>query len=186
MATIYCTNIVSAGSSLIDDVNVGVRLNHTYDSDLVLAAQHPDSTEVILASNRGASGDNYGTGYPPGPTTNTVFDDQAGTLISSGSAPFAGSYKPEGVLSNLNGKAASGTWRLRVTDTAAADTGTVYAFSLIIVSHSNSYLVSIFNNPPVASNQSVTVSSGTSTNLILRGGDPDAGCCQGSVPARGL
>ena len=92
-------------------------------------------------------------------------------------------------MSNLNGKAAGGTWRLRVSDVASVDTGTVYAFTLIIVSHSNSYLVAIFNNPPVASNQSVTVNSGTSTNLILRGGDPDGDAITfqtNSLPGHGL
>lgn len=37
----------------------------------------------------GSSGNNY---------TNTVFDDEAASLITAGTAPFSGSFRPEGSL----------------------------------------------------------------------------------------
>ncbi|MEI6562857.1 MAG: protease pro-enzyme activation domain-containing protein [bacterium] len=174
VSTIYSTNTVSvAGTNYLDDVNVSLRIDHTYDGDLVLAVQHPDGTEVILANQRGGSGKNFGrtTG---GTITRTVFDSQAATAIASGSAPFAGTYRPDGLLSNLNGKVLNGRWRLRVSDLAAQDVGTLIAWGLTVVYHPIQYVTTIFDNPPVASNQSVTVNSTTSTNLILKGSDPDS------------
>lgn len=121
-------SIPNAG--IVTDVNVRVRLNHTYDSDLVLALVHPDGTAVTLANKRGGAGDNFGSGASDCSGIFTVFDDAAGTPINSGAAPFAGSYRPTQPLSNLNGKAVMGTWKLRVADTGGGDTGTIYCFQL--------------------------------------------------------
>jgi subtilisin-like proprotein convertase family protein len=116
----------------ITDVNVKVRLNHTFDGDLELKLVAPDGTEVMLSDNRGSSGDNFGTGANDCSGVHTVFDDSASTAISAGVAPFAGSFKPEIPLSALNGKNSAGTWKLRVSDTAALDVGTVGCFQLEI------------------------------------------------------
>ena len=48
------------------------------------------------------------------------------------SAPFAGSFRPESPLSAFNGKSVNGTWKLRVTDTAALDVGTIGCVQLEI------------------------------------------------------
>ncbi|MEI6083472.1 MAG: S8 family serine peptidase, partial [Verrucomicrobiota bacterium] len=172
VATIYSTNTIATTGS-IDDVNVTVRLNHTYDSDLVIAIQHPDTTEVILSNRRGTSGDNFGTGTCGAGELRTTFDDETATAISAGTAPFASTYRPDGVLSNFDGKAVNGIWRLRVTDAAAQDVGTLSCWGLRIISRSTSYACNIFNNPPVASNLTFAIQHGASTNLIMRGSDPD-------------
>ena len=112
-------------TGLVDDINVKVRLNHTFDGDLVISLVHPDGTVRALANNRGGSGDNYGTGANDCSGTHTVFDDSAATAISAGAAPFAGTFRPEVPLSGFNGKPTVGTWKLRISDTAALDTGTV-------------------------------------------------------------
>ncbi len=109
----------------VQDVNVRIRLNHTFDGDLVIQLVHPDGTIVNLANNRGGAGANYGTGANDCSGTPTIFDDAAAATIASGVAPFAGTFKPETVLSALNGKPSNGTWKLRVSDTAALDVGTI-------------------------------------------------------------
>ena len=48
------------------------------------------------------------------------------TPFQTGIAPFAGSFSPETPLSVLNGKNSAGTWKLRVTDTAGLDVGTIF------------------------------------------------------------
>lgn len=123
-------NVSEPGTFQVADVNVRVRLNHTFDSDLVLSLIHPDGTQVILAANRGLDGDNYGSGATNCSGTSTLFDDSATVPIGSGVAPFAGSFKPETPLSALNGKPVNGTWRLRVSDVAGADVGTVFCVQL--------------------------------------------------------
>jgi subtilisin-like proprotein convertase family protein len=109
----------------VGDVNVKVRLNHTFDGDLVLSLVSPDGTVVPLANNRGGSGDNFGSGANDCSGTFTVFDQQAANTIASGVAPFAGTFRPDGNLGLFNGKQMNGTWKLRVADTGAADVGTV-------------------------------------------------------------
>jgi subtilisin-like proprotein convertase family protein len=122
--------ITVTNTGTVADVNVRVRLNHTFDGDLELRLVHPDGTVVLLSDNRGGSGDNYGTGANDCSGTPTVFDDQAAGTIASGVAPFAGSFKPEQALAALNGKPTAGTWKLRVTDTASLDTGTIGCVTL--------------------------------------------------------
>jgi PKD repeat protein/subtilisin-like proprotein convertase family protein len=124
--------ILVTDAGAVADVNVRVRLNHTYDSDLVIALVHPDGTVVTLVSKRGGAGDNYGSGATNCSGTFTVFDDAASTPINSGAAPFAGSYRPTQLLSTLNGKSVVGIWKLRVTDTGGGDVGTLYCFQLDI------------------------------------------------------
>lgn len=110
---------------VVDDVNVRVRLNHTFDGDLEIRLVHPDGTAVLLSDNRGGNGDNFGTGANDCSGTHTAFDDSAAIAISAGTAPFTGSFRPEQLLSAFNGKPTNGIWKLRVSDTANVDTGTI-------------------------------------------------------------
>lgn len=127
--------IVVGDSGPIADVNVRVRLNHTFDSDLVLSLVAPDGTIVALSNNRGGSGDNFGSGSNDCNGTFTVFDDSAANTIASGTAPFAGTFKPDGLLSTFNGHEMNGTWKLRVADVVGADTGTLFCMQLEISRH---------------------------------------------------
>ncbi len=119
-------------SGLVQDVNVRVRLNHTFDGDLDISLVHPDGTVILLSNNRGGAGDNFGTGANDCSGTPTVFDDEAGPTIASGVAPFAGSFKPDTPLSGMDGKPSNGIWKLRVSDTAALDVGTIGCVTLEI------------------------------------------------------
>lgn len=112
-------------TGVVNNPNVSVRLNHTFTGDLEIRLVHPDGTTVLLSDNRGGSGDNYGTGANDCSGTHTVFADSAAIPISAGVAPFTGSFRPEQPLSALNGKPTNGIWKLRVTDTANLDTGTI-------------------------------------------------------------
>src|SRR5262249_30866742 len=93
----------------------------TYDSDLRITLTSPAGTTVTLFNRRGGSGDNL---------TNTRFDDEAGTSIASGAAPFNGTYRPDGLLSAFDGQSTKGTWTLRVTDNASLDTGRLLGWSI--------------------------------------------------------
>src|SRR6185369_16528143 len=75
-------------------VSVKIRLHHTYDGDLVISLVSPSGNSTILSNRRGAGGDSL---------INTVFSMSAATLISAGSAPFTGTYKPDGDFSTLTG-----------------------------------------------------------------------------------
>lgn len=104
------------------DVNVRLNLRHTYTSDLVIRLTSPTGQTATLVNRRGGSGDNF---------TGTLFDDEAATSIVNGAAPFAGSFRPESVLSVFDGRNARGTWTLSVQDAAAQDVGTFDSISLV-------------------------------------------------------
>jgi subtilisin-like proprotein convertase family protein len=124
--------IVVTGTGSVADVNVRFRANHTFDGDLVISLIAPDGTIVPLSNNRGSSGDNFGSGANDCSGTPVTFDDSAATAISAGTAPFAGSFRPDSPLSALNGKEMNGTWKLRFSDTGAADVGTLFCAQLAI------------------------------------------------------
>ncbi|HEY9402983.1 MAG TPA: proprotein convertase P-domain-containing protein [Pyrinomonadaceae bacterium] len=123
-------NVSDAG--VVADINVRLRMNHAYDGDVEIRIVHPDGTTVLLSDRRGGMGTNYGSGANDCSGTPTVFDDSAATSIAAGSAPFADSFRPEQALSAFNGKPAAGIWKLRVTDTANGDSGTIGCVQLEI------------------------------------------------------
>ncbi len=127
------TSSISVGQDVnITDVNVRFRINHTWDADLVIVLRFTPTgggaaTDVTLVNRRGGSANNFGNS-----TTSTTLDDEAGTAIANGSAPFAGTFRPDALLSAFDGKNARGTWQLRISDVATQDVGTLLNWSLIV------------------------------------------------------
>jgi PKD repeat protein len=116
------SNVSVAGAGLARGITVRLgQIDHTYDGDLKIELIAPDNKSVVLVNRRGGSGDNF---------TNTVFSDSAGQSITSAGAhaPFTGSYRPEEPLSGFDGHAVAGTWRLKVSDGSAGDTGVIKAW----------------------------------------------------------
>ena len=117
-------SVINIGTtSEITDVNVTLNITHTWDSDLILTLTSPGGTSVILSDQNGSSGDNY---------TNTVFDQEATDPITSGAAPFTGTFQPEGDLSLFYGEFSGGDWTLNVSDNAGGDLGTIDNWTLEI------------------------------------------------------
>lgn len=99
----------------IAKVTVSLNINHGSDADLDLYLQAPDGTIVELSTDNGGVGSNYGNSC----AQRTTFDDTALNAITIGAAPFFGSYRPEGALSDFRGKSGTnvnGTWTLLATD----------------------------------------------------------------------
>ena len=103
------------------DLNVRVNLTHTFDSDLQISLIGPNNVEVRLFSNRGGSGQNL---------TATLFDDEATQAISTGTAPFSGSYRPEQALSLFDGLSAAGLWTIKIVDTLSLNSGSLNSWSI--------------------------------------------------------
>jgi subtilisin-like proprotein convertase family protein len=116
----------------VADINVKVRMDHTFDGDVQISLVAPDNTIVPLVTNRGSGGDNFGSGSNDCSGTPTVFDDSAATAISAGAPPYAGSFRPESPLSVMNGKSVNGTWKVRFNDNANLDTGIIGCVTLEI------------------------------------------------------
>ncbi|MBB6628392.1 S8 family serine peptidase [Nocardioides sp. KIGAM211] len=120
-ATGVSSTIALAGTDPVAAVRVHMSVTHTWDGDVTAKLTSPAGTVVTLVAKRGGSGDNFNA---------TTFDDTATTPVSSGTPPFAGTYRPETPLSALRGQATAGTWTLTLTDSAATDTGTLTGWSL--------------------------------------------------------
>lgn len=115
--------VPTASTVLRARVNVD-DITHTWDSDLDIVLISPSGTRIGLSAYNGGSGENY---------IGTVFDDGCGTvdgLITGGTAPFTGCYRPEDLLLDLVGEASNGTWTLEVSDSAGGDVGDLNAWSL--------------------------------------------------------
>jgi subtilisin-like proprotein convertase family protein len=123
-ATGATSTIAVTDPSIVEDVNVTVNVTHTYDGDLTLSLITPANTPITLAARRGGSGDNF---------TSTVFDDEATSPVTGGTAPFTGSFKPEGLLSAADGVSGAGTWKFKVVDLAGLDLGTIDNWTLNLV-----------------------------------------------------
>jgi subtilisin-like proprotein convertase family protein len=115
---------VSGAVGGIVDLDVTINLTHTWIGDMVITLTSPAGTKITLFNQRGSSGDNL---------TNTVFDDQATTAISAGTAPFTGRFRPESPLSNFTGQQANGTWTLNLSDRFSGDVGTLLNWKLDFV-----------------------------------------------------
>jgi len=115
--------LVVEDAGMIEDLNVKLDITHGVDSDLDVFLIAPDGTRVELFTDVGGLGDNF---------ADTILDNEADLPITEGSAPFAGTYRPEGNLSDLVGKDIHGTWTLEVTDDSALSSGTLNHWSVIV------------------------------------------------------
>ncbi len=122
-ASVTTSTITVADSGVVTDVNVGLDISHTNDSDLTITLIAPDGTRVLLVDQRGGSGDDF---------TETILDDEAATSISSGTAPFSNSFLPEEFLFLLDGMSMTGDWTLEIVDVSAGGTGTLNTWGLDI------------------------------------------------------
>ena len=123
VTTTFTFSVVGAPVS-ISDINLRLSIAHTADVDLIADLTAPDGvTSVTLFENVGGTGANF---------QDTLLDDSASLPITSGSAPFTGSYKPAlpfrgtSSLSPFNGLNPNGTWTLKITDQFTEEVGTLY------------------------------------------------------------
>ena len=127
-----CYDITVSGVGTINSTygleTVCIDISHTWAGDLDIYLVAPDGTTIELTTDNGGSSNNY---------TNTCFEAGAATSITAGTAPFTGTFAPEGNLYTANnGQDADGTWQLCITDDTGGDSGTL-----------NSWDISFTNNP---------------------------------------
>ncbi len=102
-----------------------LQLNMTVPNDSQVSAVliSPTGIQVPLFTNIGGQGSNF---------TNTIFSDSALASIDAGTAPFTGTYQPEGLLSSLIGSNVSGQWTLKIVNTGQSNSGILVNWSLNI------------------------------------------------------
>ena len=127
----------------LKDIDVAVRLDHAADSEVEIELHGPGQQppSALLSAGNGGSGANFGTGPASCAGTPTVFDDEAVASITSGTAPFAGTFGPQEPLSvfdgtKIKGTPAKGPWILSLADEVrppvSTFAGTLYCVSLTI------------------------------------------------------
>ena len=118
-------------SGRIKDMDVRINsIDHSFVGDLKVELTSPDNSTTIRLIEHAGGPNNGGDDL-----VNTVFDDEAATVIGSGAsaAPYTGNYRPQGdQLSRLDGKEQQGTWKLRVSDRYENDTGSLLGWGLTI------------------------------------------------------
>lgn len=108
-STIFDTITISGVPENVIDVDITINISNRDDQDVDLFLLKGASQSELTTDN-GAANDSY---------VNTIFDDEAATSITSGTAPFTGRFRPETPLSVFDGQSANGDWILRYTDDAA-------------------------------------------------------------------
>ena len=144
--TVLTVPLNVTSTAAISSLSVGLRFNHTWDADLLLELVSPSGQTIQLANHVGQSGDNFGSGAESCSGELTVFSDTAETSILHGTAPFAGSYKPQQLLSTFSGQNPAGQWQVKINDQWTYDQGELFCAQLIF----NGASTAIASDVPVA------------------------------------
>jgi subtilisin-like proprotein convertase family protein len=123
LSTVTSKLAVTNLSGPITDVDVTLDITHGWDSDLAVYLIGPSGTRVELFTNVDAGGDDF---------TDTRLDDDAAMSIVEGNAPFTGRFRPEGLLSALDGGDPNGTWQLEIKDQVSDDEGWLNSWSITL------------------------------------------------------
>lgn len=137
-------------NSIIGDLDLGIHLNHTYRSDLIITLKAPGAgPTVTVITGAGGSGDNL----------NDLFDDEAAAafsthnttatdtaIVAGGAFPYytlsaafpyyQHSFQPGSPFSVFDGRNASGVWTLDICDNVGADVGNFRRADLYITATS--------------------------------------------------
>lgn len=122
-----CFNINVTGVGVINTSNglaqLCMNITHPNVDELEIVMTAPDGTTVPLTIQNGGAGNNY---------TGTCFSATATTSIKAGTAPFTGTFIPEGYLGAVNnGQNANGVWSLCIQDRrTAANAGSLVNWSI--------------------------------------------------------
>lgn len=101
---IYPYNIMADHDQILD---VCFTLETYPVNNIAVYLEAPDGKMLELTTYNGGLGSHY---------INTCFSPTAITSIASGTAPFTGTYRPEGSWNSLIGAPINGTWKLHVSD----------------------------------------------------------------------
>ncbi len=128
---------VPAGA-VIDSVIVTFNITHAYDADIELNLEAPNGQVINLVADRGSSGDNF--------TNTRISSDITRALLSSGTAPFSGTFRADAAAQgSLIGSPAvttqtfsnlfsiiNGNWTIRAYDDESTDAGTLNNWAIKI------------------------------------------------------
>jgi subtilisin-like proprotein convertase family protein len=136
-----------ADSYRIADINVRLDITHRDISDYRASLLSPQKTVFLFDNVGGEDANNF---------TGTVLDDEAAIGIYEGAAPFTGSFRPMGLLSQFDGDTMNGVWTLRLEDPWSNDGGRL-----------NSWGIDITHAPESLDYYAVTLAAGERATVTL-------------------
>ena len=160
------STITIGNDGVIEDLDLQLDITHTWDADLIATLTSPGGTVFTLFSEVGGSGDNF---------TGTYFDDDAADSITSGSAPFAGSFRPVDAFAPLNGTDVVGDWILSIEDDATQDQGTLNTWSLFVTFVENTDITTLVDSDTGANEVLEDAAVGAVVGVTAFADDPDSG-----------
>lgn len=132
--------VTVAGDFKVGDINVSLKVNHTYVQDMTISLIGPSSIgspEVFLTKETCGEFNNI----------DAIFDDAGGSVDCSSTPPsISGTIVAVGKLSNFNGLLANGVWTIKVVDPYDGDGGSVLSASLSICNLTQSTLGASYIN----------------------------------------
>jgi uncharacterized repeat protein (TIGR01451 family) len=122
-------------SYIVNDVDLGLFVTHTWRSDLRVNLISPAGTNVTVMTWTG--------NVQSGNNVNDKFDDEAAAVLTTHNAtvndplvpvpePYSHSFRPSSPLSAFDGQDALGTWTMTICDAVGADLGTFNRADLFI------------------------------------------------------
>lgn len=140
----------------IADIDVQLSVGHPRVGRLSITLVSPHGTTVTLVGPIDRPGADY---------QYTIFDDEAVTSISSGTAPFLGSYRPLTPLSAVDGQNARGTWQLVINNTVPTDPGELDYWAL--------HVAAVSNRPPIAQDDDASTRRDVPVTVPVLANDSD-------------
>ena len=127
-------DVITVGSAgLLTDLDLYVRIEHTWVGDLRVRLRHLDTGTTSTIINR--------PGRPPGAgcsgdDIDATLDDEAASpiedeCVTPGPIAIEGIFSPNQPLDRFDGEDVSGDWQLRVSDRAGFDIGTLLEWCLM-------------------------------------------------------
>ena len=121
------SDLVVAQGGTISDLNVRLKMTHSYPGDVIVTLTHVGSGTTVNIGNR-LGGSSCGVDH-----VDATLDDAAATAMTcrATSPGIGGDIRPSNPLSAFNGLNFSGTWRLNVSDRVGPDAGVLQEWCLV-------------------------------------------------------
>jgi subtilisin-like proprotein convertase family protein len=123
-------SIISVSNSFIlSDINVSVKVNHTYINELTATLISPSGTQIKVFDGL-CTATNISN-------IDATFDDAGNAIVCSNNPGVSGTVKSKENLTAFNGQNATGNWTLRIKDNGAGDGGALVNWSMSMCSLTN-------------------------------------------------
>ncbi len=118
-----------SGTFILSDINVSVKVNHTYINELTATLISPNGTQIKVFDGL-CTADNINN-------IDATFDDTGATIVCGNNPGVSGTVKSKENLTTFNGQNATGNWTLKIKDNGSGDGGALVNWSMNMCSLTN-------------------------------------------------